>query len=179
MSNLPSSNIIPAVLTNARVYKDGQAQLGVATAELPDLEYMTESMSGLGIAGEVDMPVQGHFKSMTLKLKWNTTTADAIKLLEMESHHLDIRGNIQKHDAGTGKFVDEAIKVLVRATPKKVGVGKFEPGKKMDPETELEITYFKLWQGGKELVELDKLNFIFRVLGVDKMSQIRANLGMN
>lgn len=179
MSNLPSSNLIPAVLTNARVYKNGAAQLGVATVEMPDFEFMTESMSGLGIAGELDMPVQGHFKGMSLKLKWNTTTNDAISLLEMESHQLDIRGNIQKHDAGTGKFVDEAIKVLVKGAPKKVGVGKFEPGKKMDPETELEITYIKIWQGGKELVELDKLNFIFRVLGVDKMAKIRANLGMN
>lgn len=179
MSNLPSSNLIPAVLTNARVYKDGGALLGVASVDMPDFEFMTESMAGFGIAGEVDMPIQGHFKSMSIKLKWNTTTKDAMQLLTMEAHQLDIRGNIQKHDAGTGKFVDEAIKVLVKGAPKKIGVGKFEPAKKMDPETELEVTYVKIWQGGTELVELDKLNFIFRVLGVDKMAQIRANLGMN
>lgn len=179
MSNLPSSNLIPAVLTNARVYKDGATLLGVASVDMPDFEFMTESMAGFGIAGEVDMPIQGHFKSMSIKLKWNTTTKDAIQLLAMEGHQIDIRGNIQKYDAGTGKFVDEAIKVLVKGSPKKVGVGKFEPAKKMDPETELEITYIKIWQGGGELVELDKLNFIFRVLGIDKMVNIRANLGMN
>lgn len=179
MSQLPQSNLIPAVLTNARIYKEGNVLLGVASVDMPDFEFMTESMGGFGIAGEVDMPVQGHFKSMSIKLKWNTTTADAMQLLNMESHQLDVRGNIQKHDAGTGTFVNEAIKVLVKGAPKKIGVGKFEPTKKMEPETELEITYIKIWQGGTELVELDKLNFIFCVNGVDKMAQIRANLGMN
>ena len=179
MSNLPSTNLIPAVLTNARVYKDGIAQLGVATVEMPDLEYMTESMTGLGIAGELDMPVQGHFKSMIIKLKWNTTTKDAVVLLKPEAHQLDIRGGIQNYDAGTGKFVDESIKVLVRSAPKKVGVGKFEPGKKMDPETELEIVYLKISQGGTELVELDKFNFIFMFLGEDMLARVRDHLVMN
>ena len=33
---LPATNLIPAVLTNAKVYKDGVDQLGVATVDAPD-----------------------------------------------------------------------------------------------------------------------------------------------
>lgn len=179
MSQLPSTNIIPSLLTNARIYKSGNVLMGVGTLELPDFEYMTESLGGLAIAGEIDMPVQGHFKSMTIKIKWNTTTADALSLLQLEAHHLDIRSNIQKYDAGTGKFLDESHKVLLHAMPKKAGVGKFQPAKKMEPETEMEISYIKMWQGGKELVELDKLNFIYRVHGVNKLRVVRKNLGMD
>ncbi len=179
MSNLPNTNLIPSVLTNARVYRDGGVQLGIAKVELPSIEFMTESIAGLGIAGEIDTPVQGHFSSMQIKFTWNTTTSDAIKLIEMQAHHLDIRGNIQSYDAGTGKYHDEAIKVLVRASPKSVGIGAFEPAKKMDAETELEVSYLKINQAGKELVEIDKFNMIFRVLGVDKMAAIRSNLGMD
>lgn len=177
--SLPSTNLIPSVLTNARIYKDGNVLLGVATIELPSFYYMTESLSGLGIAGEVDTPIQGHFGSMTTKLTWNTTTADAVQLLIMEAHHLDVRGSIQSYDSGTGKYEDTAIKVLMRASPKSVGLGSFEPAKKMESETELEVSYIKVSQGGTDLVELDKFNFIFKVKGVDYMANIRTNLGMN
>lgn len=178
MSQLPASNLIPSVLTNAKVYREGVDQLGVGTVELPDLEYMSESISGLGIAGEIDAPVVGHFKSMSAKIKWNTTTAAAISLLEPVAHHLEVRGSIQEMDAGSGKWVNKPVKVVVRGMPKKSGIGKFEPGKKMEPETELEVSYMKLWLNGVELVELDKFNFIFRIGGVDKLADVRSNLGM-
>lgn len=176
---LPFANIVPALLTNAKVYRDGVDLLGLGSVELPDLEYMTESISGLGIMGELDAPVTGHFKAMTLKIKWNVPTAVSAGLLESQGHHLDIRGSIQELDAGSGRFVDKPIKVVCRAMPKKSGVGKFEPGKKMEPETELEIYYIKIWLNGSELVEIDKFNFIFSLNGQDMLAQIRANLGMN
>ncbi len=178
MSQLTATNLIPSVLTNAKVYKDGVDQLGVATVESPDFEAMTESITGLGIAGEMDIPVAGHFKSMTLKIKWNVVTDKAVVLLQPVAHHLEIRGNIQSLDAGTGTFVNKAVKLVAKSMPKKVGIGKFEPGKKMEPETELELYYYKLWIGGVELVELDKLNFIFVLNGVDQLAEVRANLGM-
>lgn len=179
MSMLPSSNLIPTVLTNAAVYKDGGALLGVGSVEMPNFEYMTESIAGLGIAGELDTPVTGHFKSMSLKIKWNSTSEAAMQLLEGAAHQIDVRGSIQKYDAGSGKYIDEPVKVVVKGPPKNVGIGKFEPGKKMEPETELEVYYLKLWQNGKESVEVDKLNFIFRLNGVDKLAQVRRNLGMD
>ena len=175
---LPATNLIPAVLTNAKVYKDGVDQLGVATVEAPDFEYLTESLTGLGIAGEMDVPVAGHFKAQTLKIKWNTVNDKAVVLMQPIAHHIEVRGNIQQLDTGSGKFVNKAVKIVAKSMPKKIGIGKFEPGKKMDSETELEIYYYKLWIGGVELVELDKLNFIFVLNGVDQLAEVRANLGM-
>lgn len=58
--NLPSANVIPDKLINAKVYLEGSsALLGVADIELPSLEYVTESMSGLGIAGNWTRPSSG------------------------------------------------------------------------------------------------------------------------
>ncbi|MDR3361310.1 MAG: phage major tail tube protein [Desulfovibrio sp.] len=174
----PVTNPIPALLTNAKIYRDGADQLGVGTVELPNFEFMTESIAGLGIGGEMDMPVIGHFKSQTIKITWNTVNDNTISLLQPLAHHLDIRGSMQEYDPGTGKFVNKPVKVVVRAIPKTSGIGKFEPGKKMDPETEMEISYLKLWLGGKERVEMDKFNLIFRVNGSDALADVRANLGM-
>lgn len=175
---LPVTNLIPAVLTNAKIYRDGVDMLGLGTVEMPDFEYMTESIGGLGIMGEMDVPVTGHFKAMSIKIKWNVPTQNATSLLQSAGHHLDIRGSIQQLDAGSGTFIDKPVKVVCRAMPKKSGIGKFEPGKKMDPETELEIYYIKMWLGGQELVEVDKLNFIYRLGGEDMLAQIRSNLGL-
>ena len=45
----------------------------------------------------------------------------------------------------------------------------------MEPEIEQELLYYKVEVDGEELVELDKLNFVYKVRGVDLMAQIRAN----
>ena len=55
------SNPVPERLINYRVYLEGNALAGIATADLPDLEAMTDTVSGAGIAGEVDSPIIGHF----------------------------------------------------------------------------------------------------------------------
>lgn len=177
-TSLAVTNPIPSLLTNAKVYREGADQLGVATVEMPNFEFMNETVTGFGIAGEVEMPVVGHFGSMAITLQWNTTTRDAISLLEARAHHLDIRGSIQKYDAGTGEFVHEPVKVVCRGIPKTSGIGNFEPGTKMEPETEMELTYLKMWIGGQEAVEIDKFNFIFMVNGVDQLAAVRSNLGV-
>ena len=174
--SLPSANVIPDKLINAKVYLEGSsALLGMADIELPSLEYVTESMSGLGIAGELDTPTLGHFKGITLKFKWNTVNANAVGLLAPKTHQLDIRASVQKFDAGNGEFGTDAV---ARTVPKKFGVGKAEPGKKMDSETEMEVNYLKLSQAGKELIEIDKLNFICTIDGTDYLAAVRSDLGM-
>ena len=65
---MAGSNQIPERLINFRVYLDGSDLLGVASVELPSLESMSDTVSGAGIAGEVESPILGHFGSMTVTL---------------------------------------------------------------------------------------------------------------
>ena len=81
-------------------------------------------------------------------------------------------------DAGTGEFLDLPVKLVLQAAPKTGGLGSMEPAKKMDGETELEVTYLKLWINGAEQVEIDKLNLICKVQGTDLLQILRINLGM-
>ena len=53
-----------------------------------------------------------------------------------------------------------------------------EPAKTMDGETELEVTYLKLWINGVEQMEIDKLNLICNIQGTDLLQVLRINLGM-
>jgi P2 family phage contractile tail tube protein len=176
---LPSANRIPDKLINAKIYGgEGSTELlGTANAELPSLEYITESLAGLGIAGELETPVLGHFKSLPFKFSWNVPNRQALSLLSPTTHHLEVYGSIQHHDSGTGELVSEQVKVVLRGMPKKVGVGKVEPAKKMESETELECSYIKMWLGGEVVLELDKFNFIANIMGVDSLESVRRDLG--
>lgn len=173
-----ASNIIPSVLINANIYNEGRALLGVGTVELPDFEFMTESVSGLGIAGELDLPVLGHFKSLTMSIKWNSTCAESISLLAPETHRLAIYASVQSWNAGTGKFEPVPVRVTTLAVPKKSGVGKFEPGKKMEPGSDFELSYVKMSMNGIVRLEIDKVNFICAINGVDYLSTVRTHMGM-
>lgn len=57
---------VPEKLINFKVYKDKTDFIGLADVTLPTLESMTETVSGAGIAGEVDSPTLGHYGSMEL-----------------------------------------------------------------------------------------------------------------
>ena len=173
----PNANPIPDKLINAAVYYETDELLGMATVKLPELSYMSENISGLGIAGELETPVMGHFQSITLALTWNTMTKDAVKLMQTMSHQINVRASIQRYDGASGKLESQAVKLVANVMPKKTGMGKTEPGKKMDSETEMEASYLKLWIGGEEMLEIDKFNFICRIMGKDMLSTVRADLG--
>ena len=71
-----------------RIYHDGTDQIGVATIDLPELSYMTESLSGAGIAGEIDSPTLGMTESMTLKMSFNSVYPEIYNMLDWTRSNL-------------------------------------------------------------------------------------------
>ena len=70
----------PIRLTNFMVYNSSKQVLGVATATLPSIEAQTDTITGAGIAGEIDMPTLGHYGSITVSLSFRSLTAEAVEL---------------------------------------------------------------------------------------------------
>ena len=171
------SNLIPDKLINASIYLKGTELAGTGTVDLPDISYMKEKITGLGIAGEVETPVIGHFESMTLSINWNTVNENAITVLKTSEHQITVHGSIQLYDAGSGKLEPKAVKLVTNTLPKKSGLGKAEPGKKMDNKTELEVMYLKLSYDGEDQIEIDKLNFKCVIDGEDMLAEVRSHLG--
>ena len=179
---------IPEKLTSFRVFRakdkqvegqtDDDLMLGLADVDLPELEFLSETTAGAGIAGEIDNPVIGHFKAMEMTLKWRSVTKNVSLLAAPVVHQLDLRGSIQEYDSSNGKFVHTPVKIVVRAAPKKTGLGKFETGKQMDSETALEVSYLKLTHAGEDRIEIDKYNHKYVVHGVDYLADIRTNIGL-
>ena len=53
-------NIVPEKLNDFRVYGDGNALLGIAEGNFPNIEFMTSEVKGAGIAGVLESPALGH-----------------------------------------------------------------------------------------------------------------------
>lgn len=172
-------NQVPEKLINFRVYEDGKDLLGVADAQLPSIEAMSDTVKGAGIAGEVDSPVLGHFGSMTLTLNWRTVTRPTVHLAQQRTHNLDLRGAIQVYNSGTGEYKVSPLKVTTRCIPKKTDLGKLDVGASSDASNEFEVTYIKVSLDGKVVIEIDKYNYICVINGTDYLKQVREALGLN
>ncbi|MBQ4469388.1 MAG: phage major tail tube protein, partial [Synergistaceae bacterium] len=55
--------------------------------------------------------------------------------------------------------------------------GNLVVGDNMDTQCEFEVRYMKVELDGKERIEMDKQNMIYKVDGVDYVAQVRTDLG--
>ena len=170
--------LIPERLVNFRCYGSDAAEfLGMTDAELPSFESMTETISGAGIAGEYSSPVLGHFASQMVKLKFRTVTRSALTLIAPVNQVFDLRGSIQIRDPMLGILQTQAMRVECTGQVKNHNLGKFEAGKVMAAELDMECAVIRVSLGAELLVEIDKFNMIFKVQGVDFLRQARTDMG--
>ena len=166
-------------LVNFRVYKEGGSDvIGIATVDLPEINGMTEDVSGAGIAGQLSTPTLGHFESMKLTLNFRTLTTDMIVLAQQKGQAIECRGSIQVYDPATSSYKTVGVRVVGRGVPITFKPGKLEPTKMMDASLEIELHYFKLAMAGVELVEIDKYNFICKMGGDDILATVRQDMGL-
>lgn len=173
------TNQVPERLVNFRVYNDSNDLLGIATVDLPEIEAMSDTVSGAGIAGEVESPVLGHFSSMTTTFTWRTLEKAAMELSKQKAHAVEVRGSQQVYDAANGEYSTVAVRASMRITPKTVTLGTFEPGATTDTEQEFEVLYLKVFVGGKAVCEIDKFNYIAKFGDEDALASVRRDLGLN
>ena len=172
------SNVIPEKSINFKVYLNGEDLLGVAEGTIPPLESMTSEVKGAGVAGVVESPVIGHFNSTNFSLTWRTTTSDFMKLFNHSTNDLELFAALQQYDAGLGEYKVAQLHVYIKAITKTRTSGNLTVGELMDTQMEFEVPYMKIELDGKERIELDKYNYIYRVDGVDQLAEVRSALGM-
>lgn len=171
-------NPVPESLIGFRVYRDAVDMVGVADVELPDLEAITAEVKGAGIAGTAEVPVLGHYESMTLTLNWRTLGRNATVLAAPQAHHLEMRGSVQVYDAGTGSHESVGVVITTRAIPKKSGLGKMSSGEAMEAPGEFEVVYLKVVLDGHQAIEIDKFNYKCVIEGTDYLEKVRSDLGL-
>ncbi len=146
------------------------------TITRPSLEFLTDTLSGAGINGEIDMPTYAQLGSMTYEIGLRRTNPRAVALLSPGTHELETRWVTDTIDTSTGAASVSANKEIVKGFAKSLEGGTLENNASQEANLVLEVAYYKYIQDGETLIEIDKLNNVFLVNGVDYGQAVRDNL---
>lgn len=167
---------IPEKIHSYKVYNEGERLIGIqAEAELGSLEAVTSSISGPGIAGEIEVPNIGHFGSIKVPITFRTVSREASGLMAPGPHLITFRADQTSYDSAAGQHRHRNLRVTVRGFNTSIELGKLQAANPTETKITLEVFYIKIIEDGYVLLELDKYNEVFIVGGVDYMAEILAN----
>lgn len=169
---------LPSVLTQYNLYLEGtRGIVGLVDVELPDIEHMTETLTGTGVIGEIDTPIVGAYAAMTATLNFRTPSPDAFRLLDgTKAHNITLRAAIQTEETGTGSTTHKSWVVTMRVKGRTGPLGKAETNTTTDSSIELEVYAVKAVYDGQTVVEIDKLNNVAIIAGVDQLKTLNRIL---
>lgn len=162
---------------NFAVYEDSVEYVGMAGVTLPNLAAIVQTLSGAGIAGNVEVPVLGHYDVMSLTLNFRTTTEHSVRLSEPRRHNIDLRMAQQIEDTVAGEVKVQSIKHVLVVVPKTDTGGTVAPAAPTNGSGEYSVRYWAAYIDGAKVREIDPLNFICEVNGVDYLADVRKAIG--
>lgn len=142
----------------------------------PDIEMMTDGMTGSGIMGEIDLPTLGQVDSMEIELTLNKTNQRAIAMFAPGAHTMEARWVTNVLNTATGSSAVQANKEIIKYLPKSMSMGDIENNETNEATLTGEVLTYQYIADGKTLIKIDKLNNVFIVNGVDYSAAIRSAL---
>ncbi|BCZ48427.1 hypothetical protein psyc5s11_44940 [Clostridium gelidum] len=158
------------------VRENGKAtKIGDTTSvTLPSIEKLTDTIKGSGIIGEIDLPSYGQIGSMETEIAIRTAN-DKWGIL-ITAYELEYRWATDVVDPSTGKVAVVAHKAFLKVINKKAEEGKLETGAAQDGSAAYEVIAYKRIINGSEIINIDKLNGIFSVNGINMFDNISQYL---
>lgn len=157
---------IPTSMKGMSIYLNAMKELGIVDVELPNLQSLSDTLTGAGIAGEIEANIQGLFKSMEMKLTSRAVAKTMAPILVPGVHNLTFRGIVDVLDSsmkiGAG---NRNIRVVANVQSKGVNLGKGEMAKGMGTEYTFEVLSMALFLDEVPVILVDKLNWKYEVLG--------------
>ena len=168
--------MLPRVLKNFNLFNDGESFVGqVAEVELPKLSRKMEEWRGGGMSGSVslDMGMEkleigitcGGFMR-TLFKQFGIAKADGVLLR--------FAGSYERDDT----FEVDAVEVVCRGRIQELEPGNAKAGDKSEMKATYHLTYYKLSINGEDLIEIDVVNMIEIIDGVDRLAEQRRAIGV-
>jgi len=171
-----TNKIIPEVIWGFKVYDESGNELIGTTDEMTiaDLSMKTATITGGGIIGSYDVPVLGHFDSITQEIPFRILYKPVLEFANpMQRVGFNMRGAIQVTDKDTGLSDFANFRYMIKGRCKSMSPGNLKPGDIMGAKISVEATYILYEIDGVKLIELDKINSIYKVNGVDLLEKAR------
>lgn len=168
-------NGIPDKVNMMNVYYDGTRLLGLSgEITLPKLEALKETISGPGVLGEIESPTPGHFSSTKLEIPFRTLDEDMFDMIKSLSVvPLTMRAS-QQYLSSTEGIQCKQLRIVVRGIFASLDGGTLKQASPTNSSLELELLYYMIEIDRKRRIELDKLNEVFKINGVDVLEKARA-----
>lgn len=169
---------LPRILKNMVIFANGISHAGESEAiTLPKLSRKTDAFRAGGMAGaaHLDMGLDDD----ALKLEWTIGGYPASVLRQMGAIGID---GVLIRFAGALKRDDtdqvDSVEVVVRGRHQEIDRGELKVGERNSTKVMTNCVYYKETLNGVTLVEIDLLNMVEIVDGVDRLAEQRRALSL-
>lgn len=164
-------------IINFAVYENGKEYIGLAKATLPEMNWLTQVISGAGIAGNLEAVILGHIEAMTLTLDFRTPNSSAAELSAPRRHNIDLRIAQQDEETTSADLIVRSHKHVFVVIPKSYKPGTVAPASPSDGSGEYAVHYWAEYIDGVKVREIDPVNTKCEIDGVDYLAPVRKALG--
>jgi P2 family phage contractile tail tube protein len=167
--------MIPQTLSNTNLFVDGTNFTGdVPTLTLPKVTVKTEEYRGGGMAGPVEMDMG--LEKLEASFVTNGVRRESLKFFGL-ADQTAFNGTFRGSFKGLKGVITPVI-VTVRGMLKEVDMGDWKPATVAEIKHAIAVTYYKLEVDGRLIYEIDMVNAVRVIDGVDQLAAERAALGL-
>ena len=162
---------------NTRVYIDGKDFIAKAEeVDLPKVKFKFSDAKALGIYGEFELP--SGLDKLEARIKFNSIYGDFIALASnpFVARTIIIRASKQDWDQ-RGVAREVPVKAEIRGFFKEFDSGKIKGRESAEADATISVIYYKLEVDGRDIVEVDVINNIYKVKGQDILQAYKQNIG--
>lgn len=168
------SKNISQMVVDFNIYDKNEKMIGVSKVTMPTLQWVSQQMQGAGIAGIVEVIARGMMDAMTLGLDLRMCGEEAYKLTTPEVHTITLRNAEQYEDPVLGQIKVEGIKHVFGVMPKSLNPGSVAQASTHDGSSQFAVRRWACYFNGIRVLEIDQLNGICYMYGVDYRADINA-----
>ncbi|WP_017517029.1 phage major tail tube protein [Pseudomonas nitroreducens] len=167
--------MVPQTLYNTNLFVDGVSFAGdVPSLSLPKLTVKTEEYRAGGMDAPIEMD-QG-LEKLEASFSAKGVRREALKLFglaDQTAFNATFRGSFKGQ-----KGITTAVVCTLRGLLKEVDPGEWKPGGEAEFKFAIAASYYKLEVGGRVMFEIDPVNCVRNINGVDQLAAVRADLGL-
>jgi P2 family phage contractile tail tube protein len=167
---------MPRKLKGYNIFLNGTSFVGeTKEIQLPKLSRKMEDWQGGGMSG----PIPIDYGQEAIQLEWTCGgfMEDVLKQYGITTHdgvQLRFAGGYQREDS---KAYD-AVEIVVRGRHKEIDMGTAKTKEDSDFKVTTAASYYKLSINGQDLIEMDFINMVERINGVDLLAALRKAIGL-
>lgn len=167
--------MISGAIVACKFFDNGSEIEDNVSCQLPSIENGTVEVKGAGILGALDMPSSAQLNAMVFSASMRSINKSSLKVSSPGVHNIELRF-VKDVKTDNGEMIPEGTKIFVTGVFKKFDPGKVEVNGTMDGSIEYEVLRYRIVINGEEMLLIDKVNYIYKVNGIDYMEKVRAAL---